>query len=98
MKLLGIHHITAIADDPQRNVDFYRKILGLRLVKRTVNFDDPSSYHFYFAIEPALLEQSSHSFRGRARAWHARKQPGCRQQLRHPAGIAQLLERSSKGT
>ena len=48
MKLLGIHHITAIASDPQRNVDFYTKLLGLRLVKRTVNFDDPSSYHFYF--------------------------------------------------
>jgi glyoxalase family protein len=48
MKLLGIHHITAIAGDPQRNLDFYRKILGLRLVKRTVNFDDPSTYHFYF--------------------------------------------------
>src|SRR6266404_3626361 len=48
MKLLGIHHITAIAGDPQRNLDFYTKMLGLRLVKRTVNFDDPSSYHFYF--------------------------------------------------
>src|ERR1700730_16563446 len=48
MKLLGVHHTTAIASDPQRNLDFYRKVLGLRLVKRTVNFDDPSSYHFYF--------------------------------------------------
>ena len=48
MKLRGIHHITAIASDPQRNVDFYTQTLGLRLVKRTVNFDDPSSYHFYF--------------------------------------------------
>jgi glyoxalase family protein len=48
MELLGIHHITAIASDPQRNLDFYRDTLGLRLVKRTVNFDDPSSYHFYF--------------------------------------------------
>jgi glyoxalase family protein len=48
MKLLGIHHITAIASDPQRNLDFYRQVIGLRLVKRTVNFDDPSSYHFYF--------------------------------------------------
>jgi glyoxalase family protein len=48
MKLLGIHHITAIASDPQANVDFYTQTLGLRLVKRTVNFDDPSSYHFYF--------------------------------------------------
>ena len=48
VKLLGIHHITAIASDPQRNVDFYTQILGLRLAKRTVNFDDPSTYHFYF--------------------------------------------------
>lgn len=48
MKLRGIHHITAIASDPQRNLDFYTQTLGLRLVKRTVNFDDPSSYHFYF--------------------------------------------------
>jgi glyoxalase family protein len=44
----GIHHITAIATDPQANVDFYTHVLGLRLVKRTVNFDDPGSYHLYF--------------------------------------------------
>src|SRR5215212_10239240 len=44
----GIHHVTAIASDPQRNLDFYAGILGLRLVKRTVNFDDPTTYHFYF--------------------------------------------------
>ena len=48
MKLLGLHHITAIASDPQRNLDFYTQLLGLRFVKRTVNFDDPGSYHFYF--------------------------------------------------
>ncbi len=48
MKLLGIHHITAIATDPQRNLDFYTQVLGLRLVKRTVNFDDPGTYHLYF--------------------------------------------------
>jgi glyoxalase family protein len=48
MKLHGIHHITAIASDPQRNLDFYAGVLGLRLVKRTVNFDDPGTYHFYF--------------------------------------------------
>lgn len=48
MKLRGIHHITAIASDPQRNVDFYTQILGLRFAKRSVNFDDPSTYHFYF--------------------------------------------------
>lgn len=44
----GIHHITAIASDPQRNLDFYTGFLGLRLVKKTVNFDDPGTYHFYF--------------------------------------------------
>ncbi|MEO8031462.1 MAG: ring-cleaving dioxygenase [Gemmatimonadota bacterium] len=48
---LGIHHITAIAADPQRNLDFYAGLLGLRFVKRTVNFDDPSTYHFYFGDE-----------------------------------------------
>ena len=47
----GIHHVTAIASDPQRNLDFYAGVLGLRLVKRTVNFDDPSTYHFYFGDE-----------------------------------------------
>lgn len=44
----GIHHITAVASDPQRNLDFYTRVLGLRLVKLTVNFDDPGTYHFYF--------------------------------------------------
>ena len=48
---LGIHHVTAIAGDPQRNLDFYAGVLGLRLVKRTVNFDDPHTYHFYFGDE-----------------------------------------------
>src|ERR1700757_2012159 len=47
-KIPGLHHVTAIASDPQRNLDFYIGLLGLRFVKRTVNFDDPGSYHFYF--------------------------------------------------
>lgn len=47
-KIPGLHHVTAIASDPQRNLDFYVGLLGLRLVKRTVNFDDPGTYHFYF--------------------------------------------------
>src|SRR5437867_5890902 len=47
----GIHHITAIAGDPQRNLEFYTGVLGLRLVKLTVNFDDPGTYHFYFGNE-----------------------------------------------
>jgi glyoxalase family protein len=48
---VGIHHITAIAGDPQRNLDFYAGVLGMRLVKLTVNFDDPASYHLYYGDE-----------------------------------------------
>lgn len=44
----GLHHLTAIATDPQRNVDFYAGTLGLRFVKQTVNFDDPGTYHLYY--------------------------------------------------
>ncbi len=47
-KSMGIHHITAIVGHPQENVDFYSGVLGLRLVKQTVNFDDPGTYHLYF--------------------------------------------------
>jgi glyoxalase family protein len=46
--ILGLHHVTAIAGDPQINVDFYVGVLGLRLIKKTVNFDDPSTYHLYY--------------------------------------------------
>lgn len=48
MKTAGIHHITAIVGNIQENVDFYASILGLRLVKKTINFDDPGTYHLYF--------------------------------------------------
>ncbi len=48
---MGIHHITAIVGNPQENVDFYAGVLGLRLVKQTVNFDDPETYHLYFGNE-----------------------------------------------
>ncbi|HLX99365.1 MAG TPA: ring-cleaving dioxygenase [Roseiarcus sp.] len=44
----GIHHVTSIASSARRNLDFYTQTLGLRLVKKTVNFDDPGSYHFYY--------------------------------------------------
>jgi glyoxalase family protein len=44
----GIHHVTAISGRIDRTVDFYRRVLGLRLVKRTVNYDDPATYHLYF--------------------------------------------------
>src|SRR5438094_88130 len=54
-KIRGLHHVTAIASDPQRNLDFYVGLLGLRFVKRTINFDDPGSYHFF--------EESGNRFR-----------------------------------
>ncbi|GAA4711795.1 VOC family protein [Brevibacillus fulvus] len=47
----GIHHITAFAKNPQQNIDFYVGVLGLRLVKKTINFDAPEVYHFYFGNE-----------------------------------------------
>ena len=50
-KILGLHHITAIAGNAKTNVDFYTKVLGMRLVKKTVNFDDPQTYHFYYGDE-----------------------------------------------
>jgi glyoxalase family protein len=50
-KTMGIHHITAIVGHPQENVDFYAGVLGLRLVKQTVNFDDSGTYHLYFGNE-----------------------------------------------
>src|SRR3954471_5510328 len=47
----GLHHVTAIATSPQRNVNFYTRALGLRLVKQTVNFDAPDTYHLYYGDE-----------------------------------------------
>ena len=64
--IVGLHHVTAIASDPQRNLDFYCEVLGLRFVKRTVNFDDPGSYHFYFgddAGSPGSILTFSHGRR-----------------------------------
>src|ERR671915_856920 len=51
MRLEGIHHITCITADAPRNVDFYGRVLGLRLVKKTVNQDDPTVYHLFYADE-----------------------------------------------
>jgi glyoxalase family protein len=48
VQLRGLHHITAVSSDAKRNVDFYTRVLGLRLVKKTVNFDDPGTYHLYY--------------------------------------------------
>src|SRR4051812_30480620 len=51
MRLNGLHHLTMITGDAQANVDFYAGVLGLRLVKKTVNFDQPEAYHLYFGDE-----------------------------------------------
>ena len=53
MKLEGLHHITAITGDAPRNVDFYVRVLGLRMVKKSVNQDDPTVYHLFYADEDA---------------------------------------------
>ena len=50
-QVMGLHHITAIASQAKTNLDFYTQVLGLRLVKKTVNFDDPGTYHFYYGNE-----------------------------------------------
>lgn len=55
MTILGLHHITLVCANAQRTVDFYTGVLGLRLIKKTVNFDDPGSYHLYFGNEAASL-------------------------------------------
>jgi glyoxalase family protein len=51
MTILGLHHITLVTSDAQRTADFYTRLLGLRMIKKTVNFDDPGSYHLYFGDE-----------------------------------------------
>ena len=51
MKLEGIHHITCITGDAPRNVDFYARVMGLRMVKKTVNQDDPTIYHLFYGDE-----------------------------------------------
>jgi glyoxalase family protein len=60
--LEGVHHVTLITGDAPRNVDFYTRVLGLRLVKKTVNQDDPTVYHLFYADErgaPARTSRSS---------------------------------------
>ena len=70
MRLEGIHHVTAITGDAPGNVDFYVRVLGLRLVKKTVNQDDPTVYHLFYADErgPRARTSRSSSTRRAARA------------------------------
>jgi len=62
--VFGIHHVTAITSDPNKNIDFYSNFLGLRFVKLTVNQDDPSSYHLYYGDELGRPVQASLFFIG----------------------------------
>ena len=62
-KTAGIHHISAMVNDAQRNIDFYAGVLGLRLIKKTINFVRPEVYHLYFGNEsgqPGLLSLFFH--------------------------------------
>ena len=56
--VLGLHHITGLASDAQANCDFYAGILGMRMVKKTVNYDAPEIYHLYYGNAEGLLEPS----------------------------------------
>ena len=93
MKLRGIHHITAIASDPQTNVDFYKQTLGLRFAKRTVNFDDPSTYHLYYGDRTGRPGTAMTFF-----AWpggaprNTRNGTGGCDELRHSEKLARILE------
>ena len=68
MELQGLHHITMITGDAQKNIDFYADTLGLRLVKKTVNFDAPDAYHLYFARRGRHAGHDPHLVRVRRRA------------------------------
>ncbi len=76
MKLEGIHHITAITADAPANVEFYAGVLGLRLVKKTVNQDDPTVYHLFYADERGTPAPTSRSSSIRARRAGARARDG----------------------
>ena len=98
MKLEGIHHITAITADAQENIDFYAGVLGLRLVKKTVNQDDPSVYHLFFADEQgsAGSDLTFFEFPG-APTGPRRRRHGPRDRLaRRLRGGARLLGRAAR--
>jgi glyoxalase family protein len=75
--LLGLHHVTAMCSNPQTNIDFYTSLLGLQLVKLTVNFDDPQTYHLYYGDasgSPGSLI-TFFAWPGAMRGWHGAGQP-----------------------
>ncbi len=72
----GIHHVTAFAGDPQNNVDFYAGILGLRLVKKTINFDAPQTYHLYYGNEAGSPGTLMTFFPWTSRGWRGGRGTG----------------------
>ena len=98
MELEGIHHVTAITGDAQRNVDFYAGVLGLRLVKKTVNQDNPTVYHLFYADEKGDAGLRHHLLRvsgGRPRPRRRRDGPP-HPLARRLGGRARLLERAPR--
>jgi catechol 2,3-dioxygenase-like lactoylglutathione lyase family enzyme len=90
--IAGLHHVTAIAIDPQANIEFCTKVLGLRLIKETVNFDDPSTYHFYYgdtAGRPGTILTLSHRHE-RPRA--QRNRYGRHHDVRRPGKFTRTLD------
>jgi catechol 2,3-dioxygenase-like lactoylglutathione lyase family enzyme len=74
----GIHHVTAISGKAARNLNFYTQVIGLRFVKKTVNFDDPGTYHFSFKSRPSDSTGSSTAKPGLSVAISNRMPPGSR--------------------
>src|SRR5881397_442558 len=98
MTLEALHHVTCVCSDAQRTVDFYRDVLGFALVKKTVNFDDPHSYHLYFGDETGspgtLMTFFEWPRSGRGRLGHSKKVirvPG-EPVVRRPDAVAVVCE------
>ena len=103
MKLEGVHHITAITGDAPRNVDFYARVLGMRMVKKTVNQDDPSVYHLFYADELGsggadltFFEYPGAAPGGRARAWCTASSRGSPRAKRSTSGRSGSAARASQ--
>jgi catechol 2,3-dioxygenase-like lactoylglutathione lyase family enzyme len=97
----ALHHVTAFAGDPARNLDFYARVLGLRLVKRTVNFDDPGTWHLYYGDQEGTPGSILTFFPipgmptgGAAPARRPRRRSAC-PLPRFPSGVTTLRARAS---
>jgi catechol 2,3-dioxygenase-like lactoylglutathione lyase family enzyme len=98
-KIPGLHHVTAIASDPQRNLDFYVGLLVLRFVKRMVNFDDPGTYHFLFRRSARHARNNSDIFSvARSATRNSRDRPGRSDSVRDSTGLNWVLAGAFKTT